>query len=174
VARPGRTGASHQRPIGHERDLQPNLRTILPNDATSESLVKAQARPPPHQLWRTVVDKFVEYDAAQVMYAAFFPVNMKPRCACLFRGFLVPADGEMSIRLFERAVFNRIGCQLVHSHRKRLDCAGGQPNAFRSLERDPSTISPISRLRGKLGLDEFVEGDLVPSLLTKQKALYTG
>jgi hypothetical protein len=54
----------------------------------------------------------------------------------------------MSIRLFERAVLNRIGYQLVHSHGKRLDCAGGQPNAFRSVERDPSTISPISRLRG--------------------------
>jgi hypothetical protein len=79
--------------------------------------------------------------------AAFSPVNMKPSLACLFRDFLAPADDEMSIRLFKRAVLNRVGGQLVQSHRKRLDCAGRQPNAVRSVERDPSTVSPIYSLR---------------------------
>ena len=53
----------------------------------------------------------------------------------------MPADGEMSVRLFECAVLNRIGCQFVHNHCKRLDCTGEQPNAFRSIERDRCTIS---------------------------------
>src|SRR5262245_28769417 len=106
------------------------------------------------------------------LYAGFFPVDMKPGLAFLFRDFLAPADGEMSIRLFERAVLNRIGCQLVHSHRKRLDCAREQPNAFRSVERDPPTISPINRQRVQLVLDEFVEGDPLPSVLTQKEALY--
>jgi hypothetical protein len=91
---------------------------------------------------------------ARHLYTAFFLVNIKARLASLFRGFLSPADGEMSIRLLERAVLNCTGCQLMQSHRKRLDCAGEQPNACRSVKRDPSTISPNS-LRDELGLGEY-------------------
>ena len=52
------------------------------------------------------------------LYAAFLPVNMKPRLACLFRGFLAPAHGEMCIRLCERAVLNQ---QFSFWHFEALD-----------------------------------------------------
>src|SRR5262245_12534587 len=69
------------------------------------------------------------------LYAAFLPIEMKPGLATFAHGFQPPADGEMSVRVLKCAVLDRIGYQLVQDHCKRLDCAGAQPNAFRSVER---------------------------------------
>jgi len=57
------------------------------------------------------------------VHAAFFPIELKPGLATFSHGFEPPSNGEAPIRLLKCAVFDRIGCQLVHDHRKCLDYA---------------------------------------------------
>src|SRR6266446_2199440 len=105
------------------------------------------------------------------LYAAFLPVEMKPGLATFCQGLLPPADGKMPIRLLKCAVFDGIAYQLVQDHRKRLDCAGAQPNAFRSVERDRSIFSHTNGLRGQLAIEQFVEGDPAAFFLAKEEPL---
>jgi len=68
-------------------------------------------------------------------------------------------------------MFDRIVYQLVKDHRKRLDCAGAQPNAFRSVERNRSTVSHTNGLRGQFGIDQFVKSDPAAIFCTKEQPL---
>jgi hypothetical protein len=81
-------------------------------------------------------------------YAAFLPIEMKTGLATFCHGFQPPSDGEVPIRLLESAVFHRIGRKFVQDHCEGLDCAGAQPNASGSDERDRSILSFTNALRG--------------------------
>jgi len=79
--------------------------------------------------------------------AAFLPIDVKPGLTAFCQGILPPAHGEMPIRLLKCAVFDRIRYQLVQHHRERLNYAGAQPNASRSVKRDRTIFFHTNRLR---------------------------
>ena len=81
-------------------------------------------------------------------HAAFLPIELEPGLATFCLGFLPPAEGKVSIRLLECAVFGRIRHEFVQGHREGLNRAGAQRNAFRSIKRYESIFFRLNALRG--------------------------